>query len=143
MKRRARLGLSVDVNASLDQQTAVKNTCIKMAYSKKKRKKMPLKVKSGEWEEGPATEERKTDRMSDADTGVAPPYDIDVSVLGSQMQRRHSVGVGGLWLQHGCTHVAAEQELHHLQERVLSLKMKVNLVPTFAAGQCCYVVRFV
>lgn len=65
--------------------------------------------------------------MSDADTGVSPPYDIDVSVLGSQMQRRHSVGVGGLWLQHGCTHVAAEQELHHLQECVQSLKMKVKL----------------
>lgn len=66
-------------------------------------------------------------RLPTQTLAFSPPYDIDVSVLGSQMQRRHSVGVGGLRLQHGCTHVAAEQELHHLKEHTLSLEMEVKL----------------
>ncbi|TNN86056.1 hypothetical protein EYF80_003900 [Liparis tanakae] len=36
------------------------------------------------------------------------------------MKRRHSVGVGGFGLQHGRTHVAAEQELDHLKLDLLT-----------------------
>lgn len=54
------------------------------------------------------------DRRKEGGGRVFAPYDIDVSVLGSQMQRRDTVGVGGFRFQHGRTHVAAEQELDHL-----------------------------
>lgn len=55
---------------------------------------------------------------------VSTPYYIDVSVLSSQVQRRDSVGIGGFRFQHGCTHVAAEQELDHLEAETQSERQK-------------------
>lgn len=55
---------------------------------------------------------------------VSTPYYIDVSVLSSQVQRRDTVGIGGFRFQHGCTHVAAEQELDHLEAETQSERQK-------------------
>lgn len=60
-------------------------------------------------------ESDQVDRQTDGLTGkVFRPYDVYVSVLGSEMQWGHSVWVRWFRFQHGCTHVTAEQELDHL-----------------------------
>jgi len=88
------LGLPVDVDASLQQE--------------------PVGARSGQQRAGwdwcrpsPCTLEH-------------PPDDVDVSILGCQVQRAGAIGVGGvpwLGLQQRRTHVAVQEQLDHLDQQ--------------------------